>query len=173
MKHWYALRSKPRSEFSAAMQLSRADIEAYVPQVSVPQPLGRAPAPRPFFPGYLFGQLDPDLGEIHVARYTPGVADIVGYGGEPWPVPDELITAIQERLARSHGKQLQCEFHPGDRVIVTAGPLRDMEAIFDAQLSAAGRVRVFVKLLRRLCPAEIHVGQLRLSRKAAGYPRAH
>src|SRR5581483_12163848 len=104
MKEWYALRSKPKREFFAASQLTRAGIEVYLPQVRVHRQHGKASACEPFFPGYFFGHLDPQQTEIHLAKYTPRILYVVGYGDEPSPVPDELITSIQRRLARVRGQ---------------------------------------------------------------------
>ncbi len=171
MKQWYALRSKPRREASAAALLSRAQIEVYLPEVAVRQQGGKSPIVAPFFPGYLFCRLDPQLGEIQLARYTTGILHVVGYGGQPWPLPDDLILAIQQRLAGFKGLSAKPDFRPGDRVVITGGSLRDVEAIFDRHLSASGRARVLIEILHRLCHANVHVGQLRRV-KAAGVARA-
>jgi transcriptional antiterminator RfaH len=167
MKQWYALRSKPRRELLAADMLSRAGIEAYVPQVPVRQQHGRPASPVPFFPGYFFSKLDPDLGEIQMARYTVGVLDVVGYGGKAWSVPEELVEAIKDRLRGADAARALANFNHGERVVITSGPLKDAEAVFDRHLSAAGRVRVLVRMLQRMCPAEVNVGHLRRDTKAA------
>lgn len=167
MKRWYALRSKPNKESSAAALLTRAGIEVYLPQTRVHKQPGRGPILEPFFPGYFFGQLDPLLGDVRLVKYTPGILYIVGYGDEPWPVPDDLIAAIQERLTRSRGAPAHASFRPGDRVVITGGPLRDVDAIFDRGLSATGRVRVLVRILGSLRPTEVHLAQLRPATKAA------
>ncbi len=168
MKQWYALRSKPKKETAAAALLSRAGLETYLPQVTRPGRLGRPATSEPFFPGYFFCQLDPLQGELHLASYTHGVLYIVGYGGQPSPIPDELIVSIKERLAGPSARKLLPEFRTGDRVVITGGPFRDVEAIFDSQLSAAGRARVLIQILQRFCRAEVNVRQLRLTGKAAG-----
>jgi len=167
VKQWYALRSKPRRESSAAALLTKAGIEVYLPQTRVHKQPGRGPILEPFFPGYLFGQLDPLLGDVRLVKYTPGILHIVGYGDEPWPVPDDLIAAIQERLTRGREALAHTGFRPGDRVVITGGPLRDVDAIFDCGLSATGRVRVLVRILGSLRPADVHVAQLRPANKAA------
>ena len=43
----------------------------------------------------------------------------------------------------------------GDRVRITSGPLRDLDAIFDRPLSAADRVRVLLHVMDRMIPLEI------------------
>ena len=168
MKEWYALRSKPRREFFAASQLTRAGIEVYVPQIKVHRQHGKPSACEPFFPGYFFSHLDPQQAELHLAKYTPGVLYVVGYGDEPAPVPEALITSIQRRLDRSHGSGPLVDFRPGDRVVITSGPLQGLEAVFDCALSPTGRVRVLIQILQRVCRAELRASQLRRAGKVAG-----
>ena len=75
-------------------------------------------------------------------------------------MPDEVILAIQQRLVHGRGREPE-DFRHGDRVIITGGPLRGLEAIFDCNLSPTGRVRVLIQLLERVCPAELRATQLR------------
>jgi transcriptional antiterminator RfaH len=166
-RHWYALRAKPHKESSAAALLERAGLEVYVPKVKVKLRPYSPPTVEPLFPGYLFGRLSAPLGELRLARYTPGILYVVGYGEEPWPLPDSFIANLQERIVRSRGFIGEPDYHPGERVIITRGPLRDVEAIFEERLSASGRVRVLINILKRLCRAEVHVSDLRRTSKAA------
>lgn len=165
MPCWYVLRAKPKKETAVAMLLERAGIEVYLPQTLVHRQHGRPPQPAPFFPGYCFSRLDAQRGQLRLARYTSGVLHIVGYGDEPWPVPDALVEAIRARLAQ--GRAAATPFRPGDRVVITGGPLRDVEAIFDRHLSASGRVRVLIQILERLCRAEVSIEHLRRVGQAA------
>jgi hypothetical protein len=41
----------------------------------------------PFFQGYLFAWLDPLRGEVRLASFNRGNAQVVGNAGEPWPAP--------------------------------------------------------------------------------------
>jgi transcription elongation factor/antiterminator RfaH len=167
MKQWYALHSKPKQETLAVTLLTGAGIEVFFPQTPVHKQHGKPPVLEPFFPGYLFGHLDPDRAEIRLASYTRGILYVVGYGSEPYPVPDELILYIQQRLARRRGQVDREQFHHGERVIISNGPLRGAEAIFDRHLSGTGRVRVLINILTRQCPAEVHVRHLRRPDQAA------
>ena len=159
-KPWYALRSKPKKEVFAASQLARAGIEVFVPLLQVHRQHGKQAGVEPLFPGYLFGRLDP-LRTIHLARYTPGVLSILGYGDEAWPVPDDLVLEIQQRVRRGRGHLTSEEFRHGDPVKVTSGPLAGIEAVFDCNLSPTGRVRVLIQIMRRACRAELLATQLR------------
>ncbi|MGQ9675824.1 MAG: transcription termination/antitermination protein NusG [Chloroflexota bacterium] len=160
MKQWYALRTKPKKESSAAALLAKAGIEVYLPLAKARRRRDKAPVLEPFFPGYLFGRLDSCLGEVRLANYTPGVTYVVGYGGQPWPVPDVLVLAIQKRLSLDGRAAAQPQFRRGERLIIDDGPLQGIEAIFDRHLSGTGRVRVLVHMLERWCRTELSVWQL-------------
>jgi transcriptional antiterminator RfaH len=168
VKQWYALRSKPKQEATAGTLLAQRDIEIYLPMVTDHRLPGKRPAPTPFFPGYLFARLDPDMGETHLARFTCGVLQLVSYGDEPCPVPDDLIDLIRIRVDRLSRRGWASEFQRGDRVVITGGPFSGVEAVFEEQLSSTGRVQVLVQVLRRLCRADVHVGQLRLATRTVG-----
>lgn len=159
MKEWYVLRSKPKREHFAGALLTRAGLEVYVPQVKALRAPSRPPVLEPFFPSYFFAQLDPMAGELRMANYTTGVLYVVGYGGQPMPVPGTVIERIRERLA--HGHLIAPTYRAGEAVKVTSGPLSGVEAVFDSHLSASGRVRILINMLERLCPVELSVGQLR------------
>jgi transcriptional antiterminator RfaH len=167
MKQWYALRSKPKRESAAAALLDRAGLEVFVPEIKVKKRAGNAVVVEPFFPGYLFSRLDASAGEIHMANYTHGILYVVGYAQEPWPVPDGLIATLKERLAHQPGRALLADVNHGDRLLITNGPFKGFEAVFDRYLSPTGRVQVLIEILNRVCRAEIDAGQLRNVGRAA------
>ena len=72
---------------------------------------------------------------------------------------DEIVALIRRRLKDieevGYGKLKQ-----GDRVRITSGPLRDLEAVFDQPLSAADRVRVLLSVMGRMTPVEIDYSQI-------------
>jgi transcriptional antiterminator RfaH len=161
VKDWYVLRSKPKREHLAGALLTRAGIEVYVPaEVRASRAPSKPPSLEPFFPSYFFARLDATAGEIRMANYTSGMLYVVGYGGQPTPVPEAMVERIRERLAVSHLTVVP-RYRTGEPVKITAGPLRDLDAVFDSHLSANGRARVLVTMIERLCPVELPVVQLR------------
>ncbi len=154
---------------AATAQLERAGIEVYLPQTPFYKRIKRrVTTPEPLFPGYFFSKLDPLLGETRLARYTGGVLYVVGYGDEPWPVPEGLIESIRQRLSRERSQDPFPQFKQGEKLVITGGPLKDVEAIFDRRLSGSGRARVLIRILERLCGAEVHFAQLLRATQAAG-----
>lgn len=161
LSRWYVLQTLPRMEVGVAERLLRAGIEAFVPQLMVQAQSHKRTTHEPLFPGYLFGRFDPQSGDVRLVRYTKGVSRIVGFGDAPCSVPDELIQSIKRRLASGWGRRDRADCRPGDRVVVTSGPLQGIEAIFDRQLSASGRVRVLIQLLHGSSAVDLHAGLLR------------
>jgi transcription antitermination factor NusG len=96
-----------------------------------------------------------------MARWAPGSAYFLGAGGNPEPVPAELVEAIRQRAEaiKQHGWG-QPQLKKNDRVVIERGPLAGLSAIFDGHLSAAGRARVFVEMVRRLVPVDVDVAAL-------------
>lgn len=161
MREWYVLQSKPRQEGLAASVLLQAGIETYLPTVTIQGDREQPARRQPFFPGYFFGHLDPERSEIRRASYSPGVLSVVGYGGFPYPVPENLVNYIRERLVQGHRQPGGERFRSGERLVIVSGPLNGLEAIFDRQLSGGGRVRVLIRILAKLCPAEVRAEQVR------------
>jgi transcription antitermination factor NusG len=89
----------------------------------------------------------------------PGIRHIVSLGERPAAVADEIVELLRRRLEGieevGYGDLKQ-----GDRVRITSGPLRELEAIFDQPLSAADRVRVLLDVMGRMTPVEIEHSQI-------------
>lgn len=154
------LKTKPRAEGTVCAVLTGRRVEVYLPLVKVPKatPSSRREA---LFPGYVFSRIDIHGDEWLQTRSAPGVAYILGCDGKPSPVPDAVVTTVRQRLAACGG-DLRPRLARGDRVIITGGPLRGLEAVFDGELSGSGRSRVLLAILGRLTPLCIGSGDLRL-----------
>ncbi len=168
MNYWHALNTKPHKEREVEAFLKDRGIQVYFPTIPAPR-RSRVPQFRAFFPGYLFAYTDLDAVGLWTVHYAPGMRGVVMFGGKPACVAEAVIDALRERLARvdvvdTLGEALQ----PGDRVLVTSGPLVDLEAVFDRKLSPDGRVRILIRVLQRWTPVAIEADTLRRTR---GLPR--
>ncbi len=168
---WYALYTKPHKEQQVSAALQARGIETYLPTLPVYKGRRRTEKRQPFFPCYLFARMD--LGAIGLSSvaWTPGLRRIVSFGGQPAVVGDEVIDIIRHRLKQmeASGYPIQRRFRPGDRVVIKSGPLRDLEAVFDKELSPSDRARVLVEILGRLTACEIELDCLeKISRKWPG-----
>jgi transcriptional antiterminator RfaH len=148
--------------------LGLVGVEVYLPRAPARDDGATPSDVAPLFPGYLFGRLSPQRNEFRLANSTPGVLYVVGYGDQPWPVPDGFISYIRRRLNRERRSTPAEDLRHGDRLVITGGPFRGIEAVFDRHLSGSGRARVLVEMLKRVCPAEVHVREVRPIRKTVG-----
>jgi transcription antitermination factor NusG len=168
---WYVMRSKPNKEEFLAGQLVAHGVKAYSPRIRVQAVNPRARKVRPYFPGYLFVQVDIGSMNASTLRWMPGASGLVSYGGEPAGVPDTLVAAIKRRVEaiNAAGGELFDELKSGDTVVVQSGPFEGYEAIFDSRIPGSERVRVLLKLLqRRMQPLDLPASQVQLQKKPSG-----
>jgi transcription elongation factor/antiterminator RfaH len=148
---WYALHSKPNHENLLWEQLTRREIEAFLPRIPAKTVNPRARKTRPIFPGYVFVHLDITQHGESILQWIPGASGLVKFGNDPGYIPDNLIQAIRTRVERMQtpcGKPPPAA-RPGETVIIRDGPFQGYEAIFDEQLSGSERVRVLLRLFQR------------------------
>ena len=146
---WYALRSKPRKENALYQQTLSRGYNVFYPQIRANPVNPRACRVKPFFPGYMF--INMDIGSVGLStfRWMPYSVGIVCFGGEPSSVPDFLISEISQRteLLNQSAQDTQLPFNHGDQVRIDEGVFEGYEAIFDEGLSGGKRVRVLLELL--------------------------
>ncbi len=156
MRSWYALYTKRFKEFQVADVLRSRGIEVYLPTIRVWRSRRRREEEEPFFPCYLFARFD--LNEVgpSAVMWTPGLRRVVGFDGEWTVIPDEVIEYIKARVEhiREYGYG---RLTKGDRVLIVKGPLKGLEAVFEAPLPASHRVRILIEFLGSLRRCEVPV----------------
>jgi transcription antitermination factor NusG len=168
--HWYALRSKSRKEDAVWRQLQSQDYEVFYPCLRVHPVNPRSRKIVPYFPGYLFVEVDLEQSGISAFQWMPHTVGLVSFGGEPSIVPENLILAIQKRVDEINavGGEIFDGLKPGETVWISDGPFQGYEAIFDGRLPGSERVRVLLEFLgnRRKVPVVLEASQIqRLKRK--------
>ncbi len=130
MQHWYLVHTKPRQEKIALEELEKQEYTVYLPLIDVEKIVRgtRSLAREPLFARYLFVRLD-TLGTKGWApiRSTKGVANLVRFGTNPARVADDLVDAIKVGL---RGVPVALQHQPGELVMITSGPFRGIEAVF-------------------------------------------
>jgi transcription elongation factor/antiterminator RfaH len=165
---WYVIRSKPNKEDFLSSQLSAYGIQVYYPRIRVKTVNPRARKVKPYFPSYLFVQVD--LAEVSSStlHWMPGAVNLVSFDGEPAPVPDALIAAVERQVDQINASQqnLLSGLQPGDPVVIQDGPFAGYEAIFDGRISGRERVRVLLTFLqKRHLPVELRENQIGRAKK--------
>jgi transcription antitermination factor NusG len=152
--NWYAIFTRYQHEKSVAMALANKNHEVYLPLLQDVRCWRdrRKQLWRPLFPCYVFirGGMDQQLQVVS----TPGIIQIVSWGGRPAIVPRIQLDAVR-RLVESG---LSVETHPylqgGDPVRVRTGPLMGLEGILTRRKGMA-RLVVSMELLGRSASVEM------------------
>ena len=168
MQAWYTLYTQPKAEYYVTNTLQHRGLQVYLPELIEPD----GKRPRPFFPRYLFVNVDFQLTAVSRIRWTPGLRHILTFGDRPHPVPQAVIDNIQQNLnvLNRHNAAGSHDFQPGDTVLITDGPFQEMLAIFEGPTSPSKRVQVLLKVLggRRL---QVEASALKMVESApADYP---
>lgn len=163
MERWYALQSKPYKEHQVRDHMAARGLTVFLPALVRPRRRGQGVIEKPYFPSYLFVHVDLEATGISAIRYTPGLRRVVAFNdGDPTPVPDAVVGFIREKLAAMETFDQAGEpLEPGDWVVITSGPFKDYQALFDRRLSAQGRVRLLIDLLARQVPLETDLTGIR------------
>lgn len=164
MASWYVVKTKPRQEEQTAVVLTQRGVKILLPKAAVWAPGQKRAGNKklePLFPGYLFARLDIRSQEWLAARSAPGVAYFLGALGVPSPIPAHVVEDIDRRAQEQQRHGWRPRFRPGERLLITDGPLSGFEAVFDGTLSGPGRSRVFVEVLSRLVPVVLPDNLLR------------
>jgi len=167
-KLWYAVYSQPNKEDSLWRQLQRRSIEVFYPRIRVKPVNPRSRKIRPYFPRYLF--VNVDLEEIGVSKlqYIPFAVGVVSFGGEPAIVPENLIQSIKQKVQEidQAGGETFIDLKQGDQIVIENGPFMGYEAIFDLRLPDSDRVQVFLKMLSdRHLRVEMDANQIKKIKK--------
>ncbi|WP_208951028.1 transcription/translation regulatory transformer protein RfaH [Rahnella sp. ChDrAdgB13] len=141
---WYVIQTKPYKEVFAKEQLEKRDVNCYLPVITPLTEYGRRKKSSfsrksecyegvPFFPRYFFAEFDVEY--IHTTRIksTPGVSNIVNFGGVPATMTGREIVELQNQIERII-PHLLAEATPkkGEHVEIISGSFEGMPAIFEA-----------------------------------------
>jgi transcriptional antiterminator RfaH len=156
---WHLVRTKAGEERRARDQAARLAAEVLLPMVRVRVHRWGRPTQSiaALFPGYMFARFHPE--RFTLLRYTRGVRQIVCFGEEAAIVPQWIIDELKLRCADGPVELPARRLIPGERVIVTDGPLRQFEGIFERHLSSAERVAILLSVMgscrRAVVPASM------------------
>ncbi len=151
---WYAVYTCARHEKRAAELLERKEVETFLPLYEAVHRWKnvRAQVWLPLFPGYLFVRIA--LADRLKVLEIPSVVRLVGFSGQPAPLPEADIEAI--RLCIERGPRLEpCPYlQAGRRVRVARGPLEGLEGIVVRRKSRT-RLAVSLDIIMRSVAVEV------------------
>lgn len=146
---WFCVRSQPKHEHLAAAYLrEELGLEVYLPRVQFRRPtrIGAKWFIEGLFPGYLFARFDlfESYRQVHHGRGAQGIVHF----GNHWPaIPDAVIDELRQLIPDQRPHLCREELLPGDAVIVSGGPLHDLEAVVTRIMPGRKRVAVLLEFL--------------------------
>ncbi len=157
MNLWYVIQTKPKKEEEAKCYLSPRGVEIFSPLIEAfLLKNGRMNRElKPFFPGYIFGKFDLEQ-NYPLVRWAKGVKKVLGLGGYPTPISDEVVEIIRERTDIHGIVSVKCHFQANDVIRIKTGPLKDLLGIFERWVSDTERVRILLNLMGYQPAVEIH-----------------
>jgi transcriptional antiterminator RfaH len=155
-RRWYAVHTLPHREFRAETQLANQGFRVFLPRrlKTVRHARKLSSVPAPFFPRYLFVELDLACQRWRSVNGTFGVASLVMQGDLPLAVPRGVVETM---LVASDGNGrlcLQPYLQVGSQVRLAAGPFAEQLATLD-RLDDSGRVVVLLELMGAAVPVRI------------------
>lgn len=157
---WYALRVKPNCERVASLSLGSKGVEHCLP---VRRQRRRWSdryklVEEPVFPGYVFCQFG--LGHRVAVLSSPGVMQIVSFGGTPAPIDPAEMAAVQAISSSGLSMEPWPYLETGQRVYVAEGPLAGLSGIVLDSKTRHSLV-VSVTLLRRSVAVDLDAAWVR------------
>ena len=125
MKNWYLIKTKPRQEHVAIINLENQEYTTYCPIVKINK------KNVVLFPGYIFIYLDKHNENWSPIRSTKGVINFVRFGLNFAQVPNDIIEFIKVNQYNSEEKLKKLsKFKKGDKVQILDGVFKNCIAIF-------------------------------------------
>lgn len=161
MNLWYVIQTKPKKEEEATGYLSTRGIETFNPLIETfTLRKGRVGKElKPLFPNYIFVKFDLEE-NYSLVRWARGVKKVLGFGGYPSPISEEVVNTIMDRLDEQGIVRIGRHFKENDVIRIRSGPFKDLIGIFERWVSDKERVRVLLNLIGYQPEVELHVSMI-------------
>ena len=127
MKNWYLIKTKPRQEKTAILNLENQKYTTYCPIVIINN------KQVVLFPNYIFIHLDKSKEDWSPIRSTKGIVNFVRFGLNFAIVPDNVIEFVKANQLSNKEKLINFnKFKPGDKVQISDGVFKNCIAIFES-----------------------------------------
>jgi transcriptional antiterminator RfaH len=145
---WYAVQCQPHRERIAAAHLANQDFRVFLPLREKTRRHARKieTVKVPFFPGYLFVQLDLSRDRWRSVNGTLGVVHLVMQGLRPLPAPEGIVEALKANCDEDGLLFWAADLVPGQAVRVLNGPFADFIGELE-RMTDTGRLRVLLDIM--------------------------
>ena len=154
---WVLIHTKARQEIRANENLRRQGFKTFLPLIAPTNKKGEFKSVVPFFPRYLFLQINFELDNWTSIKSSYGVVKIVMFSEKFTSIPNNVIQLIQDKLNEEgvYNEDVSIvDYQKGDSVSIKEGGFAGVDAIFVSKKSK-DRVRLLLKLINTSVVAEI------------------
>ena len=112
------------------------------------------------YPGYVLVDMIVTDDSSYVVRNTPRVTGFVGAGVNPVPLRKDEVDFLFNKMDSSTVKH-NIDMIPGETVLITDGPFKDLEGKVNSVDSDRGKIKVLVSMFGRETPVELDFLQIK------------
>ncbi len=153
-KAWFALYTKPRSEFKAAEQIGELNIHYYLPTITKVKQWSdrKKKITEPLIHGYIFIYADEKERVASLEKYS--VVRCVFDGGRPAKIPDWQIENLKKMLDSKADLYIKEGLVAGTKVQILDGPFTGVIGVVQ-ESDNGSTIAVSIDLLRRAVIAHL------------------
>jgi transcription antitermination factor NusG len=153
-EHWFAVYTCANHEKRVAGQLEARKVEHFLPLYRSLRKWKdrRVQLDLPLYPGYIFVRLGFGAG-LRVLE-VPGVVRLVGFNGQPYPLPENEIESLRTGLMSGLRLEPYRYVTVGSRVRIVRGPLQGIEGILIRKRNVC-RVILTINVIARSAVVEV------------------
>jgi transcriptional antiterminator RfaH len=146
-RQWYVVHTHLRQEERANENLRSWGVETLHAKLRTRRYNEFTGAPtfitQPLFPRYIFAKFNARE-QLPKIRFTRGVHNVVCFGESPPSVDQDIIDLIRARIDENGFVRANDELKPGDKVVISAGPLRNLIGIFERKIKGSDRISILL-----------------------------
>jgi len=153
-ERWYVVRSLPRQEVRAEINLLQQGFPVFLPLMTrtVRHARKLRTVRGAVFPTYMFVVLDLNRDRWRAVNGTFGVASLVMARETPEPVPQGVVEQLLDYADDNGVVRFDGDLREGQSIRVTTGPFSSAVGLLE-RLDANGRVRVLLDIMGGKVPA--------------------
>ncbi|MGH9967416.1 MAG: transcription termination/antitermination NusG family protein [Pyrinomonadaceae bacterium] len=146
-RQWYVVHTNPKQEERANSNLIAWGIETLHAKLRKSRHnefTGVATyVTQPLFPRYIFARFNAHK-QLPKILFTRGVHNVVCFGNSPACVNDDIIDIIRARIDQHGFVKDNNDLKPGDKVVISAGSLRNLIGIFEREVKGSNRIMIML-----------------------------
>lgn len=146
-RQWYLLYVNLKQEERASENLKAWGVETLHAKIRTRHYNEFTGAPtyvtQPLFPRYLFAKFNARE-QLSKIRFTRGVQNVVCFGENLATVEQDIIDIIRARIDENGFVKTNDEIKLGDKVVISAGPLKNLIGIFEREIKGSDRITILL-----------------------------